>query len=299
MFAGAFALGLAACTSGAAPDLQLAGLVTDPALDEISGLAASRRDDGVLWALDDSGNPARLYALSRRGSRLGTFDVEGVEKRDWEDLASFELDGKPYLLVADTGDNGGIRRLMQLHVFEEPADAAGSGRLRPAWSIEFRWPDGARDCEAVAVDVERNEILLFSKKRQPPQVFVLPLRPRPPGTGPRVETAALAGTLAGVPQADARERRENPAMARLRSQVTAADIAPQRDAVAVLTYDNLLIYRRQAAQSWPQALASPPQVVRLRFLPQAEAVAWSQVGGGIFATGEFNPAPIMYLPYAR
>ncbi|RMH94540.1 hypothetical protein EBB59_02395 [Lysobacter pythonis] len=298
----ALTFALTACADGGGADMptpQIAGLITDGALDEISGIAASRRHDGVLWAIDDSGNPARLYAIGRRGGRLGTYQVEGVEKTDWEDIAAFELNGKPYLLVADTGDNGGIRKLLQLHVFEEPEDAEADGTLRPAWSLQFRWPDGARDCEAVAVDAERNQIILISKKRQPPQVFTLPLQPRAGGKGPKTETAALAGTLAGAPQADARERRDNPTMARLRSQVTAADIAPHRDAIAVLTYDNLLIYRRKPAQTWPQALASAPQVVRLRFLPQAEAVAWSRGGGGIYATGEFNPAPIMYLPWAR
>lgn len=293
----ALSFALTGCAGKENESMQLAGLITDGALDEISGIAASRLRDDVLWVIDDSGNPARLYALSKRGRRLGTFEIEGTDKVDWEDIASFELDGEPYLLITDTGDNGGIRKLLHLHVIREPRDANASGTLKPEWSIDFRWPDGARDCEAVAVDAAQNAIILISKKRQPPQVFTLPLRPR--GNGPKIETAALSGTLAGVPQAEARERRDNPAVARLRSQVTGADIAPQRDAIAVLTYDNLLIYQRKPDQSWPQALASAPDIVRLRFLPQAEAVAWSHGGGGLYATGEFNPAPLMYLPYGR
>ncbi|MGY0504483.1 hypothetical protein [Luteimonas sp. e5] len=279
------------------PDVQIAGLVTDQELDEISGIAASRRAPDLLWAIQDSGNPARLYALSRRGRVLGTFDIEGAINQDWEDIASFELDGEPWLLIADTGDNGGIRKTLHLHFLREPEDVGAGGVLRPERSIEFRWPDGARDCEAVAVDAVRDEILLISKKRQPPQLFILPLRPR--ADAPRTLTARLAGTLVGVPQASAAERRDNPQMARLRSQVTAADIAPERDAIAVLTYDNLLVYRRDAELDWPRALASPPLVVRLHLLPQPEAVAWSHGGHGIFASGEFSPAPILYLPYVR
>ena len=68
--------------------------------------------------------------------------------------------------------------------------------LKPAWSIAFRWPDGARDCEAVAVDAARGQILLISKKRQPPELFALPLRPR--GSG--LQVARKLGTLAGVPR---------------------------------------------------------------------------------------------------
>src|SRR3546814_1566799 len=66
--------------------------------------------------------------------------------------------------------------LLQLHVIEEPAsldEVAQHAPLEPAWSIAFRWPDGARDCEAVAVDARRGEVLLISKKRTPPELFAL------------------------------------------------------------------------------------------------------------------------------
>lgn len=291
---------LAGCSTQDAAELRLSGLIIDERLAEISGMAASGRDPDLLWVINDGGTPAQLHAISRRGRYLGNFNIAGVEKVDWEDLASFELDGKPYLLIADTGDNGGIRKTLQLHVIAEPdSEALTQGAtLKPAWSIHFRWPDGARDAEALAVDPVSRKIILVSKKRQPPQLFTLPLRPAS-SNGRKVETAALAGTLAGVPQASANERRDNPALARLRSQVTAADIAPQRDAIAVLTYDNLLIYRRHRQQSWAQALASAPTVISLRFLPQAEALAWSPSGHGILVTSELNPAPLMYLPYSR
>lgn len=298
----AFALApmLAGCDQpGALPDTQIAGLMLDGQLDEVSGIAASQREDGLLWAIDDSGKPANLYAISHRGSRLGTFKIEGVKKTDWEDIASFELDGEPYLLIADTGDNGGIRKTLSLHIVAEPRDAEAVGVLKPAWSIQFRWPDGARDCEAIAVDAARNQILLITKKRQPPQLYILPLRAEGGKKTAKTQTARLAGTLAGVPQAKASERRDNPAMARLRSQVTAAGINPQRDAIAVLTYANLLIYPRAPDDSWAQAVARPPLVVPMALLPQPEAVAFSRAGKGIYVTGEFSPAPILFVPFRR
>src|SRR3546814_1299695 len=110
-----------------------------------------------------------MVAISTRGGLQATFQGAGVAKTDWEDIAAFELDGRRYLLVADTGDNGGLRRSLQLHVIEEPAsldEVAQHAPLEPAWSIAFRWPDGARDCEAVAVDARRGEVLLISKKRR-------------------------------------------------------------------------------------------------------------------------------------
>lgn len=281
---------LAGGCSDPPPFAQLSGLLLDAHLQEVSGLAVSRHHPDTLWMLNDGGNPAQLYAVSRRGSRLATLRIDGVDNTDWEDLAAFELDGRHYLLIADTGDNGGLRRTLQLHAIEEPATLADA-TLRPAWSIVFRWPDGARDCEAVAVDAAAGQILLLSKRRRPPELFALPLRPR----GDGLQVARALGTLAGVPQADAEEVRANPRLARIRSQVTAADLAPDGHAMAVLTYRDVLVYPRRNRESWAQALARPPQVHPLPWLPQAEALAWSADSRALYATGELSPAPLLYL----
>ena len=285
------ALGLLAAGCSAPPPFtQLSGLMLDAQLDEVSGLAASRQHPDTLWMINDGGNDAQVHAVSTRGGKLATLDIAGVDNTDWEDLAAFDLDGKHYLLVADTGDNGGLRKTLQLHVIAEP-DALQDAIVKPVWSIVFRWPDGARDCEAVAVDAGSNQILLISKKRQPPELFSLPLRP----LGNATQVARLLGTLAGVPQGVADEVRANPALARLRSQVTAADIAGDRHAIAVLTYRDVLIYPRRGQEPWAQTLARPPQVHALPWLPQAEALSWSADNRTLYATGELSPAPLLLL----
>ena len=281
---------LAGGCSDPPPFAQLSGLMLDAQLGEVSGLAASRRHPDTLWMLNDGGGPASVYAVSRRGSRLATLRIDGVDNTDWEDLAAFDLDGRHYLLIADTGDNGGLRRTLQLHVVEEPATLVDAA-AKPAWSIVFRWPDGARDCEAVAVDAAAGQVLLVSKKRQPPELFALPLRPRDGA----LQVARPLGTLAGVPRPDADELRANARLARIRSQVTAADIAPDRHAIAVLTYRDVLVYPRHGRETWAQALARPPRVHPLPWLPQAEALGWSADSRALYATGELSPAPLLYL----
>src|SRR3546814_18819540 len=112
-----------------------------------------------------------MVAISTRGGLQATFQGAGVAKTDWEDIAAFELDGRRYLLVADTGDNGGLRRSLQLPVIEEPAsldEVAQHEPLEPAWSIAFRWHDGAPDCKAVAVDPRRVEVLPRPPRPTPP-----------------------------------------------------------------------------------------------------------------------------------
>lgn len=285
---------LAACTSQAPPFAQLSGMLLDAQLDEISGLAASHAHEDVLWMHNDGGNRAQLFAVGTRGRLQATFQVSGVADTDWEDIASFDLDGRHYLLVADTGDNGGLRRSLLLHVIEEPKSLDADAQrlpLKPAWSIAFRWPDGPRDCEAVAVDAQLGQVLLVSKKRAPPELFGLPLRPR--GNG--VQVARRLGALAGVPQPDDEELRANERMARIRHQVTAADIAPARNRIAVMTYNEVLLYSRRGQESWAATLARKPVVHDLPWLPQAEALGWDAEGRGLFATGEFAPAPLLYL----
>jgi hypothetical protein len=285
------AAGLAGCggreEEGDGPGGELTGVLLDMQLNEVSGLAASHLHRDVLWLHDDGDNPARLFAVNTRGSRLATFGIEGVTKTDWEDIATFELEGRRYLLVADVGDNGGLRRTLQLHVIEEPATLRNA-RLQPAWSIAFRWPDGPRDCEAVAVDARRGEVLLVSKKREPPELFSLPLRP----PARELLTAQRLGTLAGMPRPDAERLEHSPRHARLDTQVSAASLSPDGATLAVMTYRYLLLYPRGPGQNWADAAAGAPAVSELPWLPQAEALGWSADGRSLYATGEFIPAPL-------
>lgn len=285
----ALLLGVAACAPPSLPFSRLAGLITTGLLDEISGLAASHVHEDVLWAINDGGNPAELWAINRRGRPLARYDVRGARNIDWEDLASFTLQGKHYLLVADTGDNGGKRKDIVLHVFEEPARLDG-GELKPAWTIRARWPDGPRDCEAVAVDAAAGQVLLVSKKRNPPDLFTLPL-----AKSRGVREARRIGRLAGVPLASAELHRNDPKLARLFPQVTAADLSPDGSTLAVLTYGSVLFYRRSPGEDWRIAVARTPEAHDVPLIPQAEALAWSAGGAGLYATGEFKPAPLFYL----
>ncbi|MGY0618771.1 hypothetical protein [Lysobacter sp. A378] len=272
-----------------ATEARMSGVLLDMQLNEISGLAASSLHPDVLWMHDDGDNPARLFAVSTSGRRLATYTIEGVTKTDWEDMEAFEFGGKRYLLIADTGDNGGLRHSLQLHVIEEPATLTNA-RLKPAWSIAFRWPDGPSDCEAVTVDPERGEILLVSKKRQPPELFVLPLKP----PDRELLTATRIGTLAGVPSATRTGQTPAEAAGRtpLGSQITAASVSPDRTTLAVMTYRYLLLYPRAEGGDWADAVAHQPRTSLLPWLPQAEALGWAADGRSLYATGEFIPAPL-------
>lgn len=267
---------------------EYAGAFTDPDLAEVSGLAASRSHRGIYWAHNDGNNEPELVAIRADGTRVATFAVEGAANVDWEDLASFELDGQHYLLVADTGDNGGIRQSLVLHVFEEPARLRDGDSLRPAWSVSFRWPDGARDCEAAAVDAAAGQVLLVSKKRVPPELFAVPLRP-----GAEMQTAQRLATLGGIAQPGQAELRRNPVYGRYRSQVSGADLSPNGRVLAVLNYHSVHLYVRSPGQSWEAALAAAPGRLAFPWLPQAEGIAFSTDGRSLLVASEQRPSPLL------
>jgi hypothetical protein len=140
------------------------------------------------------------------------------------------------------------------------------------------------------VDARAGEVLLISKKRNPAQLFSVPLRPTR-----GVVVARPLGTLA-PPADDANTQQRDARRAALGRQVTAADLSPDGRTLAVLTYDRLLLYARNEGESWSSAITRAPRTQPLPWLHQAEGVAWMPDGKGLIATGEFSPAPLVWLP---
>ena len=91
------------------------------------------------------------------------------KNKDWEDLASFTLDGDPYLMVADIGDNAAKRKSRRLYFLKEPK--AGKKSTTVDWEVEFEYPNGPRDAEAAAIDIENERVLILSKRDIPPVVI--------------------------------------------------------------------------------------------------------------------------------
>jgi hypothetical protein len=276
---------------------EYAGVLTDPELAEVSGLAASRAHPGVYWAQNDGDNGERIIAMRPDGTRLASLRIAGVHNTDWEDLDGFDLDGKHYLMIADTGDNGGIRKTLSLHFIEEPAELRDGASVTPAWSIEFRWPDGARDCEATAVDVVGGQVLLVSKKRVPPEVFSLPLHP---AADAGVLVAQAQGLLPGISQPSTDDLKQNPVYGRYRSQVSGADLSPNGRVLAVLNYSSIHLYVRESGQTWTQALdKAVPDQLKLPWLPQAEGIAFSLDGKSLLVGSEQRPSPLLRFRILR
>ncbi len=210
------------------------------------------------------------------------------------DAASFTLDGRSWLLVADTGDNGSRRGDCALLIVPEP-EPADMGpdretRVGVAWRIPVTFPDGPRDCEAVAVAAEEGKVYLLAKRANPHGIYTLPLRPAAGASSPMAERV---GQLAPLPAApELLQLLPVPAGA-FRAQPTGLDFAADGSAAVILTYGEVLVYPKTWDETWATALARPGRVLGSHGLDQGEAVAFGAEGREIHATGEGTGAPLL------
>ena len=84
------------------PPWRAVGYYAHEEIRESSGVAVSANYPGVFWTLNDSGNPARIYATRLDGEVIQAFDVSGAENYDWEAMA---IDDKGQLWIGEIGNN--------------------------------------------------------------------------------------------------------------------------------------------------------------------------------------------------
>ena len=147
------------------------GSIENELLKETSGLAQSRANSSIFFAINDSGNPAKLFGLDRNGRHLGSWDIEYGSGHDFEDLSAFSVMGEAFLLIADTGDNLNWRKMQSLLILKEPSLETAGQKLKVRRRVTFSFRDGHRDIESVAVADFGKSAYLVSKKRIPPELF--------------------------------------------------------------------------------------------------------------------------------
>jgi hypothetical protein len=256
------------------------------ALNEASGLVASRKSPGVLWTHDDSGDSARLFAMGLHGEHLGIYPVSGASARDWEDIGLARLsDGAWYLVVGDIGDNQRSRANVQVYLVPEPQVSAGQAPVTQTLTgtrrLTLEYPGGqAHNAEGLFIDPEDGALYIVSKSFSGlSQVFHKPA-PHLDGTTTRMTEVARID-FAASPLID-----WNPDG---RIAATGADIAPDGRELIVKTPLATYLWRRAVGATIAQALESQPCNI-----PDGpgEAVAFSPDGASYYTTSEATHAPL-------
>ncbi|WP_375748504.1 hypothetical protein [Vibrio sp. HN007] len=268
------------------------GYITDKRLRETSGIVVSKLNDGVMWVHNDSFSLPELYAINSEGAYLATLRIEGVENFDWEDLAVFNDNGKEYIVIADVGDNYAERESYQLHIIEEPELPENGSILStaPVKTIDFRYEDGAKDCESVAFDPISQNLLLLSKREDRPQLYGLSLHHKQAD----LVIAEKLGDISPFPD-------NNPNYFSFLSLIgygampTSMDISRDGGSLAVVTYTGAYLFSKKGEESWIEAMSNDPQRLDIPKMKQAEAVGFSLDGESIYVTSERIPAPLIRL----
>ncbi len=245
-------------------------LVRASEITESSGLAVSQLQPEIFWTHNDSGDSARIFAIDRGGNVTGVASLAEVQANDFEDMASYRDGGRPRLLVADVGDNRASRDHVRIYLFDEP-DPRGRSVVKQFQTLRLRYPDGPRDCEAVAVDLENRKIVFVTKSFLPlARVYQsrLPAVDEPTDAEGEVGVLDYLGTVP-IPL------------------VTAMDVDPQRGTIVLVNY--FQAFRFPHVPGWHRAL---PESYGLPNLRQIEAVAFDSEGE-VWVTSEGTPMPLM------
>ncbi len=273
-------------TAGKNPGTQT-GHIHAKDLTEISGIVLSRQNKNVIWAHNDSGDQARIFALRTDGKPLGVFRLEGTTAIDWEDIAigPGPLAEKDYLYIADTGNNALSRRTVTIYRVPEPAvDTTATSRKQTLTGVEvlpMRFPAEPRECETLLVDPLNGDIYLVTRDRTGRTKEIASVFHAPgPHRGGSLQT--LKALTSFVPPGSIRggDISRDGRLVILRSH----SLRPERGA--------LLWKRSDPGSPLHEIFSDKPTNLTVRYEPQGESIAFSPGGDFFFTVSEGSQAPI-------
>ena len=234
-------------------------VISDPTIDEASGMAASRLHPGVVFIVEDSRNGPYVYAVGGDGRTLATFTLEGAKNVDWEAMApSVDAEGRPTLLIGDIGDNDGKRDSVRVYEFLEPS-VLEDGALR--WrKWDLRYPDGAHNAEGLMVDPSTLQVFVVTKQALGAGTYAVPVGAEPGGT---YELSRVGGAPMFV---------------------TDAAISPDGEPTVLRTYATAVVVDGPGG----------PEVARYRLpvMPQGETLAFTADGTALLVGTEGSNQPV-------
>lgn len=241
--------------------------IANVSITEASGITASQDHANVFWVHNDSGDSARVFAVSNTGADLGTWTVTGASAVDWEDIAigPSATAGTEALYLADIGNNSLSRASVVLYRVDEPDPALGSGATVIAQSLTLTYSDGSHNAEALLVDPADGSITIVTK--EPSGVAGIYTAPAPWGSSAVLTKVGQISLPANT-------------------LVTGGDVAPNGETIALRTYGSLLVFNRPAASTVANALTGTSCSAQVATEGQGEAVAFLADSSGYMTVSE-------------
>lgn len=260
-------------------DISQVAVVDDERITESSGLAASYLYPDCVWVHNDSGDKPRLFLVGDDGKTKAVVKIDDADNVDWEDMCSFKIGDQPWLLIGDIGDNDRKRAAKapkcRLYLLHEPVipntKLQSSIKAKQMIRITYEYDDGPEDCEGVAVDTERQEILLLTKSLpQKCGLYSIPLDLKDPKQKHKAKRIASPF----IPFA------------------TALDISPNGRTMAIGSMLNGMLVRREPDESWSQAFNHVGFSINLPPRKQGETICFDITGHSLLLNSEGKRQPL-------
>lgn len=250
------------------------GNLDNPDINEASGLAASQAHPFFLYTHNDSGGDPDIYIIDTLGRYQGKIHLEGVDNKDWEDIAigPGKEAGVPYVYVGDIGDNNSKRDRAQVYRFPEPAQLQEEISIKPE-TLTLRYPDGPRDAETLLVDPWSGDLLILSKRDTSNTLYRAAADQLEAGEVVLEEVMKLPVTMA-----------------------VGGDISADGRQILIKNYWAVYYWERKEGETLAEALKRKPVQLPYKPEPQGEAIGFSASGDRYYTLSEsrFRIKPVLY-----
>lgn len=175
------------------------GILNNSEINEASGIVPSYLYNNMFWVTNDSGDQTRLFLINDSAEHKLTVILNEINAFDTEDLSMGPgpIPGANYIYIADVGDNTTNRTSVKIYRVKEPITNLEETPIEIVIDkseidiIEYQYPDGPRDCEAVMVDPSTGDIFIVTKSDNPVNLYALPY----PQSTSSVNTSVFLKTL--------------------------------------------------------------------------------------------------------
>jgi hypothetical protein len=276
-------------------DYEDRGSIENLQLKEASGLVASRKNTGYLWAHNDSGDENRIFLIDSYGKGKREFKLQGAENRDWEDMGIVtDADGSAILYLADFGDNNANYSSYALYWCKEPIVNTNTplmNTISQVSKLTFTLSDGARDMECLLVDQKTKDIFIISKRENNKRLYKI------------VAASVVAGGTAKaefVRELDFSKPLSTDARLVTAAYITGGSISPDNSEILVKNYFEIYYWKRKTGESITDALSRTPKTVPYKMEDQGEGIAFAAEGNGYYTISELGSSgPVRLYFYKK
>ncbi|MGQ0433838.1 MAG: hypothetical protein ACT452_15690 [Microthrixaceae bacterium] len=268
--------------------------LTDPLLEESSGVAVGSLPDGYLWTHEDSGGGLVFMAIGPSGDTAQRYGLTFGPRRapDIEDMAAGPApDGGTFLYLADIGDNARSRPFVTVYVVAEPDVVGGqTGDVTVVATHHLAYPDGPHDAEGFVVDPVTGAMAIITKEASGASgLYVVDKAPVIDAAGATLSVMRRVQTIDLGDLASPHEPWHFDATSRL--LVTGAAISPSGTRLVLRTYVEAFEFSLGVGGVGGGLLGEAHRV-DLPPTQQGEAIGYGWDGESLVVTSEGQFAPV-------